>query len=96
MITRRKRYCSDRMCGADDCSNCRGEGSYNDNGDEVEDYDEQPDGPEDWDDFNDEQVEKNRRFAAKMYAIGILPLVGQTQPDMAEAMQNRALQTERE
>jgi hypothetical protein len=47
MIIRRKRYCSDRMCGADDCSNCMGSGSYDDDsGDEVEACDEPPDEPE--------------------------------------------------
>lgn len=24
----RRRHCSDRMCGADDCSTCRGDGPY--------------------------------------------------------------------
>lgn len=47
MIIVMKPYCHDGMCGADDCSTCRGPGAYDDEtGDEVEACDEPPDEPE--------------------------------------------------
>ncbi len=40
-MIRRRRYCSDRMCGATDCSTCYGEGYDREDDDEPEEVDEE-------------------------------------------------------
>lgn len=41
MMTRRRPYCRDRMCGATDCSTCYGPGYDRDDDDEPEEEDEE-------------------------------------------------------
>ena len=49
-MIRRRRYCSDRMCGATDCSTCYGEGydreDDDDGNEDEEDVEEDEDEPE--------------------------------------------------
>ena len=40
-MIRRRRYCSDRMCGATDCSTCYGPGYDREDDDEPEEDDEE-------------------------------------------------------
>ena len=41
VMIKRSRYCSDRMCGATDCSTCYGPGYDREDDDEVEEEDEE-------------------------------------------------------
>lgn len=58
MITRRRPYCRDRMCGATDCSNCYGPGVDRDDEEETEGENEAQEDDDDEDEDDGDSVAK--------------------------------------